>query len=172
MISRRTCSVLKEDGFPRLLNCDSRYSQTCCRRSEACGRRSQTPCWRSQTCHWRSQTCHWRSQTYRWCTQTCHQRTQTCRRHSHVLPGAPKVLSGALRCFQTYHNHFHGTPVPVIRALSYSKGRSECPPMVWYSPDIDPSKFTLHILSDTSGGSQRLKYILLMVPHFIVYFLC
>ena len=27
------------------------------------------------------------------------------------------------------------------------------------TPEIDASKFTLHILSDTPGGSQRLKYI-------------
>jgi len=36
------------------------------------------------------------------------------------LPGAPKVLSGAPTCSQTYHNHSHGTPVPVIRDPSYS----------------------------------------------------
>ena len=84
---------------------------------------------------------------------------------SAALPGAPNVLSSALRCSQTYHNHSHGTPVPVIRYLSYSEGRPQCPPIVWYSPEIDVSKFTLHILSDTSGGFQRLKYILLML-HF------
>jgi hypothetical protein len=37
-----------------------------------------------------------------------------------TIPGAPKVLSGAPTCSQTYHNHFHGTPVPVIRDPSYS----------------------------------------------------
>jgi len=79
-----------------------------------------------------------------------------------VLPGAPKVLSAAPRCSQTYHNHSHGTPVPVIRDPSYSEGRPECPPKVWYSPDIDPSEFTLHILSDTPGDFQWLNYILLM----------
>ena len=79
-----------------------------------------------------------------------------------ALPGAPKVLSGAPRCSQTYHNHSYGTPVPVIRDPSYSKGRLECPPRVWYSPEIDPSKFTLHILSDTPGVFQWLQYILLM----------
>ena len=79
-----------------------------------------------------------------------------------VLPGVPNVLSGAPRCSQTYHNHSHGTPVPVIRDPSYSEGRQECPPRVWYSPEIDASKFTLHILSDTAGVFQWLEYILLM----------
>ena len=60
---------------------------------------------------------------------------------SPVLPGAPRLVVGA---------------------PSHSEGRQECPPRVWYSPDIDPSKFTLHILSDTPGGLQWLKYILLM----------
>jgi len=81
---------------------------------------------------------------------------------SPVLPGAPRVLSGGPRCSQTYHSHSHGTTVPDMRDPSYSEGWQECPPRVWYSPEIDASKFTLHILSDTPGGVQRLKYILLM----------
>jgi hypothetical protein len=81
---------------------------------------------------------------------------------SPVLPGAHDVLSGAPTCSQTYHNHSHGTPVPVIRDPSYSECRPECPPRVWDSPDIDASKCTLHILSDTPGGFQRLQYVLLM----------
>jgi len=93
----------------------------------------------------------------------CHSRySQTCRRRSQVLPGAPNVLSAAPRCSQTYHNHSHGTPVPVIRDPSDFEGQLESPPIVWYSPEIDASKFTLHILSDTPGGSQWLKYVLLM----------
>jgi len=83
-------------------------------------------------------------------------------RYSQVLPGTPKVQSGAPRRSQTYHTHSHGTPVPVIRDPSYSEGLPECSPLVWYSPEIDASKFTLHILSDTTGVFQRLKYILLM----------
>jgi len=97
-------------------------------------------------------------------------RSQTCRRRSQVLPGlssappgAPNILSGALRCSQTYQNHSHGTAVPVIRDLSYSEGRLECPPQVWQSPEMDASKFTLHIISDTPGVFQWLKYILLMM---------
>jgi len=56
-----------------------------------------------------------------------------------------------------------GAPRLVVGAPSYSEGRQECPPIVWYSPEIDASKFTLHILSDTPGGFQWLKYILLML---------
>jgi len=134
MIRRHTCSIPKEVIFPGLLYCDSRWSQTCYRHSKACPRHSQT-------CHQYSQTSHWRSQ---------------------VLRGATEVFSGAPWCFQTYHNHSHGTAVLVIRDLSYSKGRLECPPMVWYSPEIDTSKFTLQILSDASRVSQGLKYISLM----------
>jgi len=81
---------------------------------------------------------------------------------SQVLPGAPKVLSGTLRYSQTTHNHFHGTAVPVIRDPSYPEGWQKCPPRVWYSPEIDASKFILHILSATPGVFQWLKYILLM----------
>jgi len=82
---------------------------------------------------------------------------------SSALPGAPKVLSGTPRCSQTYHNHSHGTPVPVIKDPSYSEGQPECPPRVWYSPEFDAPKFTHHILSVTPGGFQWLKYILLML---------
>jgi len=57
-----------------------------------------------------------------------------------------------------------GPPKLVIGAPSYSEGRQECPPRVWYSPEIDASMLTLHILSDTPGGFQWLKYILLMMP--------
>jgi len=90
------------------------------------------------------------------------------------FPGAPKVLSGALTCFQTYHNHFHGTPLPVISDPSYSQGQPECPPRVRYSAEIDASEFTLHILSDAPGGSQWLKYILLMLlsPSLLCLYLC
>jgi len=79
-----------------------------------------------------------------------------------ALPGAPRLVVGAPGCSQSYHNQSHGTPVPVIRDPSHSEGWPEFPPPVWHSPDIDASKFTLHIFSDTPGGSQWLKYILLM----------
>jgi len=68
---------------------------------------------------------------------------------SPAVPGLSPALSGAPRL--------------VAVAPSYSEGRQECPPRVWYSPEIDASKFTLHILSDTPGGFQWLKYILLML---------
>jgi hypothetical protein len=67
---------------------------------------------------------------------------------SPALPGAPSLVVRA--------------PRVVVHAPSYSEGRQECPPIVWYSPELDASKFTLHILSDTPGGFQWLKYILLM----------
>jgi len=67
---------------------------------------------------------------------------------SPALPGLSPALPGASRL--------------VVGAPSYSEGRQECPPRVWYSPEIDASKFTLDILSDTPGGFQCLKYILLM----------
>jgi hypothetical protein len=55
-----------------------------------------------------------------------------------------------------------GAPRPVVGAPCISEGRQECPPRVWYYPEIDASKFTLNILSDTPGGFQWLKYILRM----------
>jgi len=79
-----------------------------------------------------------------------------------ALPGAPTVLSGAPRCSQSCHIISQCCLVPVIRDPSYSEGWPECPPRVWYSPQIDASKFTLHILWDTPGGFQWLKYILLL----------
>jgi len=145
MISRRTSSVPKEDiVFPRLLYCDSRCSQTC---------------------HQRSEACRWRTQTSRRGTQVRPDWLSALPGLSLALRGAPrspKVRSGAPRCSQTYHNHSHGTPVAVSRDPSYSEGQQECPPRVWYSPEIDASKFTLHILSDTPGVFQWLKFILLM----------
>jgi len=72
-----------------------------------------------------------------------------------ALPGLSPALLGAPRLVV-------GAPRLVAGAPSYSEGRQECPPRVWYSPAIDASKFTLHILSDTPGGFQWLKYILLM----------
>jgi len=91
-----------------------------------------------------------------YCNSRC---SKTCRWHSQVLPSVWIVLSGALRCSQTYHTHSNGTSVPVIRDPSYSEGQPECPPSVRYSSEIDSSKFTLHFLSHTPGGFQWLKYI-------------
>jgi len=102
-----------------------------------------------------SQTCRWRSHACCWSSQACYQCNQ-------VLPGAPKVQSWAPKYSHTYHNICDGISVPVIIAPSYSEGRPELPPRVWYSPEIDASKFTLHILSDSPGGYQWLKYIMLM----------
>jgi len=93
----------------------------------------------------------------------CCWRTETCRRRSQLHPSATNVLPGAPRCSQAFDNHCHGTPVPVVGDYSYSEGRRECPPRVWSSPAIDTFKITLHILSDTHGGFQWPKYILLML---------
>jgi len=66
-----------------------------------------------------------------------------------AFPGAPRLVVSA--------------PWFVAGAPSSSEGRQECPPRVGYSPEIDASMFTLHILPDTPGGFQWLKYILLML---------
>jgi hypothetical protein len=100
-------------------------------------------------------------------------------RHSQVHP----KFSPALRCapnlsqslpmytcisHQRYQLRLYlssGIPVnsvPVVRDPSYCEGLPEYPPRVWYSPEVDASKFTLHIFSDTPGVFQRLQYILLM----------
>jgi hypothetical protein len=96
------------------------------------------------------------------CSQSCRHHSQHCHWSFEVLPGAPKVHSGALRYSPTYHNHSHDTPVSGFRDSSYSECQLECPPRVWYTPEIDASKFSLHILSDTPGGSWWLQYILLL----------
>jgi len=77
---------------------------------------------------------------------------------SPALPGLSLALPGVLRY--------------AIDAPSYSEGRQECPLGVWYSPEIDASKFTLHILSDTPGGFQWLKCILLMLCNGKCVILC
>jgi len=74
---------------------------------------------------------------------------------SMALPG----LFLALPCLSLV---LPGAPRLVIGAPSDSEGWQEYPPRVWYSPEFDASKFTLHILSDTSGVFQQLKYIVLM----------
>ena len=79
-----------------------------------------------------------------------------------VSLGFPHWLGNSPRCSLTSCNRSHGDPVPVIRDPGYSNGRPECPPRVWFSPAVDASKFTLGLLSDTAGGSQWLKCILLM----------
>ena len=76
----------------------------------------------------------------------------------------PYWLGDSPWCSQLYHNRSRGAPVAVIRYPTYSEGRLECPLMVWFCPEIDASNFTLRLLSHTPGGSQWLKYILLMYP--------
>ena len=85
----------------------------------------------------------------RWCF------SQTAIQWFEVLPGMSPALPGLSPALP-------GAPRLVVGASSYSESQQECPPRVWYSPEIDASRFTLHILSDTPGGLQWLKYILLM----------
>jgi len=188
MFSRCTSSITKEDVvFPKLLYCDSRCSQTdnlcfhvscrysyvclqaCHSHSQACRRHTQACYWHTQAFGWHCQACRWHFQTCRQHSQACRRHPQACRRHSQasrlgtqVLLGAPKVLSGPPRCSQPNQKHSHCSPVQVIRDPSYSEGRQVCPPRVWYFPEIDAAKFTLHIHSVTPGDFQWLKYILLM----------
>jgi hypothetical protein len=96
------------------------------------------------------------------CTQNCRRCSQVCCRCSHLLSGRPIALTDSLRYSQAYLNHSHGTPVPVIRDPSYSDGLPECPPSVLYSPEIDTSKLTILILSETAVGFQWLKDIVVM----------
>ena len=94
------------------------------------------------------------------------------RRHSQVHPTFSLALQCATKLITItpivllyQSSEILVTPVPVVRDPSYSEGRPEYPPRVWYSPEIDASKFALHILSDTPGVFQGLKYILLMLVH-------
>jgi len=90
-------------------------------------------------------------------------------RHSQVHPKfsladqrAPRLITITPIVLLYQSSEIPVTPVLLIRDPSYSQGLPEYPPRIWYSPEIDASKFTLHILSDTPGVFQRLQYILLM----------
>jgi len=78
-----------------------------------------------------------------------------------VLPDLSPALPG-------FSPALPGAPRLGVGASSSSEVRQEYPPRVWYSPEIDASKFTLHILQDISGGFQRLKYIL-MINHWSLH---
>jgi len=69
--------------------------------------------------------------------------------HWHVASAA-RMVAGAPQSSQARHRCFQ---------LPW---RLAGMPRVWYSPEIDTSNFTLHILSDTPRGSKWLKYILLL----------
>jgi len=91
------------------------------------------------------------------------------RRHSQVYPKfslalrlVSKLITITLMVLLDQSSEIPVSPLLVITDPSYSKGCLECSPRVWYSPEIDASKYTLHILSDTPGGSQSLKYSVLM----------
>jgi len=87
---------------------------------------------------------------------------------SPALPGLSLALPGLLPALRGVPRLVIGDPRFLTSAPSNVEGRQDCPPRVWYSPEIDASKFTLHILSDTPGGFQWLKYIVLM-SHCITY---
>jgi hypothetical protein len=87
---------------------------------------------------------------------------QVCCSLLQVLQGATKLLSGTLRCCQSYLNYSNYTAVPVSRERRYSDGQPECPPRVSYSLEIDVSMFRLQILLDTPAVWRWVKYILLM----------
>jgi hypothetical protein len=88
------------------------------------------------------------------CLHACSRHSQTCHWRCQVLSGEPKILSVTPSCSQTAHILCHGTPVPVIWDPSYSVDRQENTPRVWYFPELDPSKSTLHILTVTPGCFQ------------------
>jgi len=180
MISMYTSSIPQDDVSLRLLYCNSRClqpfrqgSDTCCRRSEIwCWciiKWHQCPvncCWWFETCHQWLETSCWRSKAYSRYTQTLWGLSSELSGLTPAFPRSPMGMERSFRqikCSQRNHHHFHGTSVSDNRDLSYSEGLSECTCRVWYSHEIDASKFTLHILSDTPGGSQRLTYILLMI---------
>jgi len=79
------------------------------------------------------------------------------------LPLALRVVSPSL----TDDSRFVVSALRLVAgAPSYSEGRQECPSRVWYSADIDAVKFTFHLLTDTPGGFQWGKYILLTLYSF------
>jgi len=85
-------------------------------------------------------------------------------------PGAPAVIPKKMLFFSDRSTGIRGAARLVAGASRfvagaprYSDGRQDYPPHGWYSPEIDASKFTLHILSDTAGGFQLLKYISLRI---------
>jgi len=80
-----------------------------------------------------------------------------------LLRRVPEIIKITPLGYQYQSSEILVPPVPDIRYPSYSEGRPKCPPRVWSSSEIDSSKFSLHILSDTPGVLQRLKYILLML---------
>jgi hypothetical protein len=84
MFSRPTSTILKEDIFPRLLQCGSRCSQTSRRRSPAM-------CWRSQDC------CR-RFEMFCRHPQACCLRFLNYRRGSQLHPKISLAFSGVSKC--------------------------------------------------------------------------
>jgi len=91
--------------------------------------------------------------------------SQTCRQHCQDLPGGPRCTQSSLLWSEVFPNLTQSLPwyswTSHQRSLLLSRPAG-MPSLVLYSSNIDTSKFTLHILSDTPGGFQWLKYIFLM----------
>jgi len=77
--------------------------------------------------------------------------------------GSLKVLSHAPTCSEIFHNCSHGMPLQVISDSRYSQSGAECPPTVWFSPEIDASKLAIHIPSDTPGVCRWKRFRLWML---------
>jgi len=76
-----------------------------------------------------------------------------------ALSGAPNILSGSDPKLITI------TPIVLLYQSSdippTKQAGHHAHPRVWYSPDIDAFKFTLHIISDNPPGFLWPKYIFL-----------
>jgi len=94
--------------------------------------------------------------------------SQTALLSFEVLPDLSLALPSLLPELRAVPRLVIGAPRLLAGTSSYSEGRQDCPPMVWYSLEIDASKFTLHILSDTPAGFQWLRYILQMYAAYCI----
>jgi hypothetical protein len=124
-------------------------------------------------CCWWFETWHQWLRTKCWCSKAYSRQTQALWGLSLELSGLTPALPVTprwtqrsfwwMKCSQTYHHRSHGMSELDIRDPSYFESLSECLARVWYCHEIPASKFTLHILSDTPGGSQTLTDILLRI---------
>ena len=71
-----------------------------------------------------------------------------------VLPDMSPAFTSVSLAFPGSSRLVPGAPRLVTGAPCYSEGLQRFPAKVWYSPEIDGSKFTLCILSETPGRFQ------------------
>jgi hypothetical protein len=114
-----------------------------------------------QTCRQHSQTCHWHSQACCWHFQALPGMLSALPGLSPAFPGASKVISGAPRYSQTYHNYSHGTPVPVIRDLSYSNGPDSSLLILMYKNSKHQAMTTTITISNSNNGGKHSGFLLL-----------